>query len=485
MGRPAHQSQHDELRMHTRGSPPRRPRPARGEAQGGRGSALLFACSRSLSHPADAPEIRQSRDAARGGPAGGGADLLRVALSHELGCASGADGAARRRLPIASSVPASKRTALVVSWGSEHLADWPRGFRSGRDGEAPGRLCEPRRCIGLAGEAQHSDIPRLDACFRVEARAEPHPPAPRSPPRAALSLARERFAEKRASGSRLCRVARCSRYRPQSSVRGLRSARLLLFACSPGLRYCNATGRGSRGWLLLTQDAVVRDRDRGPGDGARRRSRARWIGSWAVELGGQRPALQGREPCLLLCSCSMLPAGAARRRRCRTFTPVGRPGTRVSATRLTRRRSMRSSRSCAHAAHARYGNRLNGLIVVLWRAGLRINEALSLTETDLEEQRGSVLVRHGKNDRRRRVGMDAWGWTALGPWLAERADVAGRPVVLRDRRTHCRARLVGQRRQAPATPAWRLRRASAGASRPTSSAMRTLSSCCARGSRCR
>ena len=44
-----------------------------------------------------------------------------------------------------------------------------------------------------------------------------------------------------------------------------------------------------------------------------------------------------------------------------------------------------------HARHARYGNRLNGLIVVLWRAGLRINEALSLTETDLDEQRGLVL----------------------------------------------------------------------------------------------
>ena len=36
-----------------------------------------------------------------------------------------------------------------------------------------------------------------------------------------------------------------------------------------------------------------------------------------------------------------------------------------------------------HARHARYGNRLTGLIVVLWRAGLRINEALSLAETDL------------------------------------------------------------------------------------------------------
>ena len=49
-----------------------------------------------------------------------------------------------------------------------------------------------------------------------------------------------------------------------------------------------------------------------------------------------------------------------------------------------------------HARYARYGNRLNGLIVVLWRAGLRINEALSLTETDLEQWRGSILVRHGQ-----------------------------------------------------------------------------------------
>ena len=47
-----------------------------------------------------------------------------------------------------------------------------------------------------------------------------------------------------------------------------------------------------------------------------------------------------------------------------------------------------------HAGHARYGNRLNGLIVVLWRAGLRINEALSLNETDLEPERAaSILIR--------------------------------------------------------------------------------------------
>jgi site-specific recombinase XerD len=75
------------------------------------------------------------------------------------------------------------------------------------------------------------------------------------------------------------------------------------------------------------------------------------------------------------------------------------------------------------AARDRHGHRLNALIVVLWRAGLRINEALSLTETDLDQRRGSILVRHGKNDRRREVGMDAWGWTAIEPWFAERVKL--------------------------------------------------------------
>src|SRR5437868_9523344 len=42
-----------------------------------------------------------------------------------------------------------------------------------------------------------------------------------------------------------------------------------------------------------------------------------------------------------------------------------------------------------HARHAAHGNRLNGLIVVLWRAGVRIDEALSLTESDLDRRRGS------------------------------------------------------------------------------------------------
>jgi integrase len=42
------------------------------------------------------------------------------------------------------------------------------------------------------------------------------------------------------------------------------------------------------------------------------------------------------------------------------------------------------------------GQRLRALVVLLWRAGLRISEALALQETDLDSARGAILVRRGK-----------------------------------------------------------------------------------------
>jgi len=57
-----------------------------------------------------------------------------------------------------------------------------------------------------------------------------------------------------------------------------------------------------------------------------------------------------------------------------------------------------------------HGLRVRGLIVVLWRAGLRIAEALALAETDLEPGQGSVLVRSGK------------GGFKLGGWAEPNAD---------------------------------------------------------------
>ena len=76
----------------------------------------------------------------------------------------------------------------------------------------------------------------------------------------------------------------------------------------------------------------------------------------------------------------------------------------------------------------RHGFRVRALIVVLWRAGLRVQEALALTEPDLDERRGSLLVRRGKGGRRREIGMDAWGWEQLRPWLGARADLPVGPL---------------------------------------------------------
>ena len=57
--------------------------------------------------------------------------------------------------------------------------------------------------------------------------------------------------------------------------------------------------------------------------------------------------------------------------------------------------------------------RLRGAIVVLWRAGLRISEALALIESDLDLHRGAILIRSGKRGKRREVGMDRWAWEQL------------------------------------------------------------------------
>jgi len=70
-----------------------------------------------------------------------------------------------------------------------------------------------------------------------------------------------------------------------------------------------------------------------------------------------------------------------------------------------------------------HGRRLRGLIAIMWRSGLRIQEALALAEGDLDQRRGSLLVRRGKGGRRREVGMDAWGREQLDPWLDMRREL--------------------------------------------------------------
>jgi site-specific recombinase XerD len=81
------------------------------------------------------------------------------------------------------------------------------------------------------------------------------------------------------------------------------------------------------------------------------------------------------------------------------------------------------------AADDRHGCRLRAMIVLLWRGGLRVQEALALSEADLDSRRGSLLVRNGKGGRRREIGMDAWGWEQLRPWLAARVELPVGPLL--------------------------------------------------------
>jgi len=83
-------------------------------------------------------------------------------------------------------------------------------------------------------------------------------------------------------------------------------------------------------------------------------------------------------------------------------------------------------RCCGDGLH---GDRARGLIAVLWRAGLRIQEALDLTELDLDRRRGSVLVRRGKGGQRREIGMDDWGFEQLQPWLQARETMPVGPLL--------------------------------------------------------
>ena len=123
---------------------------------------------------------------------------------------------------------------------------------------------------------------------------------------------------------------------------------------------------------------------------------------------------------------------AAGRRRSPATLPefhAGRPprnkGMRYPADPPTIEEIVTVMRSAGDGVH---GRRLRGLIVVLWRAGLRIHEALALTEADLDARRGSLLVRRGKGGRRREVGMDDWAWEQLASWLDVRVELPVGPL---------------------------------------------------------
>lgn len=70
------------------------------------------------------------------------------------------------------------------------------------------------------------------------------------------------------------------------------------------------------------------------------------------------------------------------------------------------------------------GLRNRTLIIVLWRTGLRISEALALREKDVDLVEGRLVVQRGKGGKRRVMGLDQGTVDALEEWIRRRMELA-------------------------------------------------------------
>lgn len=85
---------------------------------------------------------------------------------------------------------------------------------------------------------------------------------------------------------------------------------------------------------------------------------------------------------------------------------------------LTEEEVTKLMRACSHRAPTGIRNR--ALIALLYRTGLRINEALSLYPKDLELEKGIVRVLNGKGRRSRTIGVDPGAAGIVQRWLDKR-----------------------------------------------------------------
>lgn len=69
------------------------------------------------------------------------------------------------------------------------------------------------------------------------------------------------------------------------------------------------------------------------------------------------------------------------------------------------------------------GTRNRALLIVLWRAGLRCQEALDLLPHDIDYDAQTVTVLAGKGGKRRVVGIDLWALEQIQDWYVVRAGL--------------------------------------------------------------
>lgn len=69
------------------------------------------------------------------------------------------------------------------------------------------------------------------------------------------------------------------------------------------------------------------------------------------------------------------------------------------------------------------GVRDRAMIATMYRAGLRVSEALALQPKDVDLATGAIQVLHGKGDKARTVGVDPETIALLEVWLAKRSGL--------------------------------------------------------------
>jgi site-specific recombinase XerD len=95
---------------------------------------------------------------------------------------------------------------------------------------------------------------------------------------------------------------------------------------------------------------------------------------------------------------------------------------------LTRSEVTALMRQCS--VRAPTGLRNRALIAVMYRAGLRLDEALALKPSDIDPQRGTIRVLHGKGDRDRTVSLDEGGTAIVQQWMIRRSALRLRNGLL-------------------------------------------------------
>ncbi len=96
-------------------------------------------------------------------------------------------------------------------------------------------------------------------------------------------------------------------------------------------------------------------------------------------------------------------------------------GRRFPAEVLTATEIGRLLDACSRTAPTGVRNR--ALIVILWRGGLRVSEALALTPKDVNRNSGTLHVLDGKGGKQRMVALDPLAFGVIERWLDVRKQL--------------------------------------------------------------